>query len=108
MRFNVNAETLWLVLATEAWCLQASSQQLEAIQRLEALAALLVGDDADRIAELNVEMYDQVLRICISECDRLGMMVTNGAWCRLSINPAGRVSMTDSVDQERISVLEPA
>jgi hypothetical protein len=106
MRFSVDAETLWLVLATEAHYLQASEHQRAAIERLASLSEKAeIGEH--RVAELDIEMHDTVLHVCISECDRLGAQLVNGAWCRLSINPAGRVSMTDSVDEERISTLEP-
>lgn len=106
MRFNVAADTAWVVLSTEARYLGAAAKQLQAIERLEDMASHLPVDD-HRIAEMSVEMYDQVLHVTISECDRLGAFVTNGSWCRLSINPEGRVAMTDSLDEERISILEP-
>lgn len=106
MKHIITVDSIFEVMRLEATVSGASYYQLKSIDALEEMSTRTEEYNPYLKAELDVDVKDGKLQIVISEADKTGNLITNGSWCRMTIDVHGNISMTTSEDPERIDVYE--
>lgn len=109
MKHVVTVDSIFDTMKMEARVQGATPDHLRSLHWLEQTTELLGGEievNPFRRAELDVKVEDTYLRILVSEADQAGNLITNGEWCRFTVDRLGAIYMTTSHDPEFIHVME--